>query len=257
MSIKSLNCKSCQKILKHGDNYCSSCGAKVIRNRLTFKNLWEYFSEQLLSVDNTFFRTFVHLLTKPEVVIGGFAHGLRKRYLNPLGYLAFSILLSGIMFFVLKDGYSVSLIDENMANQKFDRIYDYQAFVTYLGLPAYAMASFLIFVDKEQYNLTEHLVINAYWMAQFSILQFLINITVFGLFEIDYTFFSYFEAMAVILYLLYILKRLYHMSFGGIFLRGLLYLPLYFIAATVSAIPIILYLFVTGDFTLGDFILRP
>lgn len=249
-----MECKNCGSTLLTTQNFCSNCGAKVIRNRLTFKNLWENFTEQFLSVDNTFLRTFIHLFTKPEVVIGGYIDGVRKKYVNPIGYFAFSIILSGIMFYILKKGYDMTLIQTTAESPNMDKIYDYQAFLTYIGLPFSAFATLLIFIDKRKFNLPEHLVINAYWMAQYTIVQFLISIPLFGFFKINFTSFGYYLMIVVIIYLFYILKRLYKISYGGIVIRGVLYIPLYLIVGLLSLTPIVIYFIFTGDFTFEMFL---
>ena len=68
-----------------------------------------------------------------------------------------------------------------------DKIYEYQAFIVYLGLPAFAFSSFLLFIDKDKYNFTEHLAINSYWIAQFSVVPFVIYVSVFGFFDVSFT----------------------------------------------------------------------
>ena len=67
-----MNCKNCDTLLKEQDDFCNSCGAKVIRNRLTVRNLFEHFSETFFNYDNKLLRTFTTLFTKPEVVIEGY-----------------------------------------------------------------------------------------------------------------------------------------------------------------------------------------
>ena len=81
-----MHCKNCNTALTKTQNYCFECGAKVIRNRLTIKNLLAHFSEQFLNYDNNFLKTFLHLFTKPEVVIGGYIDGTRKKHVNVIPY---------------------------------------------------------------------------------------------------------------------------------------------------------------------------
>ena len=64
-------CKNCNDALLQQHYYCSACGGKVIRNRLTMKNLFADFSQQFLNYDNTLLKTFIALFKKPEDVIGG------------------------------------------------------------------------------------------------------------------------------------------------------------------------------------------
>ena len=89
-----MNCKNCNLLISDKDNFCNSCGAKVIRNRLTIKSLFEDFSEQFLNYDNKFLQTFLHLFTKPEVVIDGYINGTRKKYVNVISYFAIALTLA-------------------------------------------------------------------------------------------------------------------------------------------------------------------
>ena len=96
-----MTCKNCDARLRTDFLYCPACGAKVIRNRITVKNLWVDFLERYFNLDNTFIRTFVHLFTKPEVVIEGYLQGIRRKYLNPISYIGIALTLSGIIVFLM------------------------------------------------------------------------------------------------------------------------------------------------------------
>ena len=82
-----MECKNCELSIQTHHNYCPSCGAKVIRNRLTIKALFAHFSEQFLNYDNKFLKTFRQLTTKPETVTDCYIHGTRKRYVNVISFL--------------------------------------------------------------------------------------------------------------------------------------------------------------------------
>ena len=97
-----MNCKNCNTSLIEGNDFCGFCGAKVIRNRLTIKNLLAHFSEQFLNYDNQFLKTFLHLFTKPEVVIGGYIDGTRKKHVNVISYFAIALTLFRITTFYFK-----------------------------------------------------------------------------------------------------------------------------------------------------------
>ncbi|WP_297793856.1 DUF3667 domain-containing protein [uncultured Eudoraea sp.] len=81
-----MECKNCGTTLNEDVNYCSNCGARIIRKRLTFKNLSHDLIERYFDLDNTFLRTFIHMFTKPEQVIEGYISGIRRKYLNPISY---------------------------------------------------------------------------------------------------------------------------------------------------------------------------
>lgn len=224
-----MNCKNCGIRLRTDFSFCPDCGGKIIRNRLTFKNLMHDFAERYFNVDNTFAKTFWHLFTKPEVVICGYIDGIRRKYLNPVSYLAISIILSGVLYYFLRKIWKLNLnnpeLTELYANMgvEFDLniIMDYQAVMTYINLPFCALITALIFIGKKKYNYTEHLVLNAYIIAHYSIVGFIITAPFLLLLKTDYTTFSMFYILFVAAYWIYVLKRVYQVSFGETILRSM------------------------------------
>lgn len=91
-----MQCQNCSTIITQNGNYCPNCGAKVIRNRITMRNLITDFSEEFLSFDNKFLKTFIDLFKKPEVVIGGYISGVRKKYVNAISYFAIALTITGL-----------------------------------------------------------------------------------------------------------------------------------------------------------------
>ena len=96
-----MQCKNCGNQLRTDYSYCPNCGAKVIRNRITVKNLWFDIVDRYFNLDNTFLKTFLHLFTKPQIVIEGYINGIRRKYLNPISYLGISLTLSGFLVCLL------------------------------------------------------------------------------------------------------------------------------------------------------------
>jgi hypothetical protein len=104
-----MNCKNCHTELISDSDFCNRCGSKVIRNRLTFKNLFEHFSDTFFNYDNKLLRTFIDLFIRPEVVIGGYIDGIRKRYVNPISYFGLAITFSGLYLLILNKFYPEAL----------------------------------------------------------------------------------------------------------------------------------------------------
>jgi hypothetical protein len=77
-----MNCKNCQTALSVESDFCYKCGGKVIRNRLTVKNLFNYFLESFFNYDNKFFQTITNLITNPKDVIDRYVNGTRKSILS-------------------------------------------------------------------------------------------------------------------------------------------------------------------------------
>lgn len=85
------NCKNCQTLLVDESDFCYQCGAKIIRNRLTLKNLFTHLVETFFSYDNAFLRT-----VNPNDVIDSYVSGVRKKYIAPLAFFAIAITFSGL-----------------------------------------------------------------------------------------------------------------------------------------------------------------
>jgi len=133
-------CKNCETNLNEKSDFCHLCGAKVIRNRLTLKNLLNDFSEQFLNYDNKFLLTFIHLFTKPEIVIDGYINGTRKKYVNVISYFAIALTITGLEYFIVRSFHpeflDLSAIStkgtEAFTNNILKFVQDYQSFVLML-----------------------------------------------------------------------------------------------------------------------------
>jgi hypothetical protein len=104
-----MECKNCKNQLPENSDFCNECGGKVIRNRLTFRNIFEHISETFFNYDNKLLRTLVDLFKKPETVIGGYIDGVRKRYVNPISYFGLAITMSGLYLIIVSKFYPESM----------------------------------------------------------------------------------------------------------------------------------------------------
>ncbi|WP_271782917.1 DUF3667 domain-containing protein [Aquimarina algiphila] len=224
------NCKNCNQQIETY-NFCPNCGAKKINKRITFKNLLHEFADRFLNLDNSFFRTFLHLFTKPNEVIDGFINGLRKRYINAFSYFAISITITGIYSFLAKNRLAElmnkifsSLPEEQIASQEIalDFTFKYQSLLNLLLIPVLALLSRLVFWNYKKYNLTEHFVIYLY--AYSHIVAFMTII----LLPITFWFDNIFNIMIIqfsiyIIYITYVLKRLYQINLKRTLIKTLLF----------------------------------
>lgn len=182
-----MDCKNCNRPLRTDYSFCSNCGAKIIRNRITLKNLWYDFTERFFNLDNTLITTFKHLFSRPDDVIVGYINGVRKKYLNPISYFTIAISLGGLFVYIHTEFFPEALDfkflypDVDSLNDADKLGYDLQKKInTYLFkyqslfyiamLPFLALISRLVFINKKQFNLSEHFVINIYAYSQLSII---------------------------------------------------------------------------------------
>jgi len=255
-----MECKNCSTILKKDFNYCSNCGARIIHNRLTFKNLSHDITERYFDLDNTFLRTFIHLFTKPELVIDGYISGIRRKYLNPISYLGIALTLSGLLYFLMQKVFVLEGMDMDVFNQGVNPefykkimpiIYDFSSLVFILFIPIFAIAGWLTF-NKRGYVFSEYLVVMFYTLAQFSILSFLISLIVLILDPQNYMMMSTIMIPLMFIYSVYVMQRINKLSTGQFILRTCLYMILALIGYFGLIMAFNVILFVTGTITLED-----
>jgi hypothetical protein len=238
-----MHCKNCSTPLISEINFCTFCGAKVIRNRLTLKNIFEDFSEQFLNYDNKFLQTFIALFSKPEAVIGSYIAGTRKKYVNVLSYFAIAITFSGLQIYFLNKFFPEamdlsSITAENtheIANNNLAFLKEYQSILMMAYVPLYALLAQLVFLRIKKFNYAEHLVMFMFILAQLSILGAVISV-VNGVIGITIGTTSMILLPIQVLYSAYCLKKLYQLSFKGILLRTLLFFLILLIFAIVFTI---------------------
>ena len=258
-----MTCKNCDARLRTDFLYCPACGAKVIRNRITIKNLWIDFLERYFNLDNTFIRTFVHLFTKPEVVIEGYLQGLRRKYLNPISYIGIALTLSGIIVFLMAK--SIDFMEFDILETGSQTVYqeklmgfilDYQALIFLVYIPIMAISGWLCF-DKKKYNFAERMIIFMYALAHFSLFSFIPSVLVLLFIPEHYITFSLIASLAMIIYATFIVVRI--SGSKGISLISRLFLFYIILGAlylfTSILIPVIMLL--TGKIRLEDFLPPP
>ncbi|TMM57937.1 DUF3667 domain-containing protein [Maribacter algarum] len=216
-----MECKNCEKSLRTDYSFCSNCGAKVIRNRLTFKNLWYDVTERYFNLDNTFLKTFLHLFTKPEIVIDGYIKGIRKKYLNPVSYLGIALTLSGLLLFVLRK-FALEKIDldtfgQSMKTETTRKILnaslDISSFTFLLYIPLIAIAGWLIF-NKKSHNLSEYSVTGIYSLAHYSIMTFPFSLALCLLAPENYLSLSFIFIAIMAAYITYVVNRIHGKNIG-------------------------------------------
>ncbi|WP_165764787.1 DUF3667 domain-containing protein [Winogradskyella aurantia] len=263
-----MNCKNCYTELQEGFDYCSSCGGKVVRKRLTLKNLFEHLSETFFNYDNKLLRTIIDLCKKPEDVIATYIDGVRKRYVNPISFFGLSLTLSGLSVFLIQKFYleyfdivawmSSLEIFNNPASQKALANYsasdtmEYSSLIYSAIVPVFGLISWVVFWDKK-YNFTEHIVIYLYSMSLVSIFSVVAGQIILLLNPTFYITFIFLTYPIILLYHCYLLKRIFDLSKLELFVKTILFLAIFFVLYVILGIVSFIMGFVTGQYNIEDF----
>lgn len=247
-----MNCKNCDTILHSESDFCQNCGGKVIRNRLTFRNLFEHISETFFNYDNKLLRTITHLFKNPEAVIGGYINGVRKRYVNPISFFGLALTLVGLEWLFLKEFFPESLnlsalaVNNNgtLLEKVFRFTQDYSSLVMMFSVPLYAVISRTVFFDKKKYNYVEHIVAFTYMMAFLSIVSAIVNV-VGSFFGVHIGQIALINLPLQIIYISYCFKKLYSISALEISARAFLSFFVYMVLYILIVLIVLLVIFTT------------
>jgi len=247
-----MNCKNCSHPLTLEDDFCSHCGAKVIKNRITFIFIFQQLLESL-GWDNAFMLTIKQLYIRPHIILKEYINGTRKKYLNPFSFLLIAATITYTTFNFFKDDYdkmmkSLPGVKEQMelASKDLSKIKDisekelknlqirqktakgtllynklifkYFTLATLLFIPLYSFLSKATF--KKPYNYGEHIIINTYLNGAYLLFS------TFFFFVAKFTspiIFNY-SFFILMLYYCYSLSKLHQLSFFKSFLKLLRFL---------------------------------
>lgn len=257
-----MNCKNCHTELHEQDDYCKSCGGKVIRKRLSFKNLFEHLSETFFNYDNKLLRTFMQLIKNPEDVIVGYVDGVRKKYINPISFFGLSLTLSGLSIFILKKFYIEHLdfsnlfegvkASQDIVNATSGGVLEYNSLFYSFLIPLMAFVSWITFLDKK-YNFTEHIIIYLYSMSLLSIFSVIVGQIVLLVTPSSYLIYSMSFWLIMLVYHSYALKRIFKLSLGNLILKTIIAIAIFFMAYMIISILVFIIMLITGVVNLDDF----
>ena len=248
-----MKCKNCSLEFDDSHDFCSNCGAKVIRNRLTLKSLFANFSEQFLNYDNKFLQTFLGLFKDPVDVIGGYISGVRKKYVNVVSYFAIAITFSGLQMFILykyfPEAMDMSAITqpgtEEFQKQNMAFTNEYQSIIMMLSVPVYALMAKLVFLKNKKFNYSELLVVFMYTSGQISIISAALVIPSIFI-GVPFLYISMLLLPMQIIYTAYCLKKLYKLRVQQIILKTILFLFVLGVFGFIFTVVILILMYANG-----------
>lgn len=217
--------------------------------KISLAVLFHEFMSTYFGWDTSFARTLRGLLTKPHVVIAEYLDGVRKRYMPPIVFVSFGVVLSSIVMNIysdeylkltggfgetqleiIQDSYDKGKINEKQYQVQLDSIetskeiqkttLKYFNIISFLSLPIYALLTLLIFGRK--YNYGEHLVINSYLQG----LSFFIGLLfILGCFYI-WEPLIYFQYLFLVMYYSWTFARLGNYGIGKATVKFLIFILL-------------------------------
>jgi hypothetical protein len=255
-----MNCKNCDIKLIPDASFCHDCGGKVIHKRLTIKNLVIHIGETFFNYDNKFLQTIINLFTDPKDVIDGYVNGVRKKYIDPLGFFAISLTLSGLYFFLIKN-YFPNIFDfmmvtsdsntQMLTQRIIEPLIEYNSLMYFMFIPLAGLMSYLIFINKH-YNFTEHIVIYFYTLPLLSNISIIVNLLVYLIYPEILLSFSVFYFIGFFTYMGYVLTRIFSLSAKQLIIKTLIFLPVFFMVYIIISIAIVILLIVFGGVNLED-----
>lgn len=265
-------CINCGEHIALDQRFCSFCGGKRIYNKLTWRNLLEDFADRFLNLENSFFKTFIALFKQPEDVIGGYMNGMRKKYLPAFSYFAIAITVAGVSAFIIRQFFIDDLIAaqnelyatngpmaemQKSFNDRWLRlVLEYQSMFYFSIIPILAVLSKIVFWNYKKYNFIEHMVIYLYAYSHIAMITSVVGISLIWSTTLYQTF-GMISLLIMVIYMAYVLKRLFDLDAAKIILKTALFglvLICTFIITVIMGMGIGMYLGATGALDDTEFV---
>ncbi len=150
-----------------------------------------------------------------------------------MSYLALAISIGGLYIIIILNIFFPDAlvkmsnpyggkVQEEAIKSAMSVVQEYYSIIMVLFIPFYAIISRLVFINRNNYNLTEHVVMWMYLAAQFSLVSSFLNILILCT-NLSPQILGGDSAIFQIGFYAYALKRIYKISIGGIILRTIFF----------------------------------
>ena len=222
-----LICKNCGN--QFYGKYCNTCGQKFINERNTVKHILNLFISTF-DIYRGFFYTTKLLLIYPKKVINEYLNGRTKDFTNPLKFL-FIIAGFSALITVWSNIFETSVQNTNQLlgatgdSLKFQAkiigfLQSYLNIFTILFIPFYSIISRWL-LKKQKLYYAEHLIINSYFYAQNTLLNF-IPLALILLFPSLIVHAQFVGIFVFLIYYTYALKKTFQIPLFSSFIKAVL-----------------------------------
>ncbi|HRK81067.1 MAG TPA: DUF3667 domain-containing protein [Saprospiraceae bacterium] len=247
-------CKTCAAPLS--GVYCSQCGQRLITRRITLRALFSELISLITNTDRGLLHTFWMLLKNPGKVVHDYIGGSTVQYASPLRYTLVGTALVTIVFIgmgvydrqmaemdsMMHQGHTPEA--EMATNQIYALMRQYYQLISILFIPIFAWITRLLF-RKSRLNYAEHLVTNAYFNTQATLLMtpFLLAV---ALTSVKMSSMMWVSMLASVAYYTLALRSAFDQKWLPAFLKSVLVYVLgtiiYTLVMGLLAIPISIYM---------------
>lgn len=163
------SCKNCQTAFT--GKFCPECGQEATTHKINLHFMWHDIQHGLFHMDKGILFTIKELFTRPGHTIREFIDGKRVKHFKPISLVIVLSTIYGYLYvhFHISEVSEITTTNEGLTKNQLTEINNFLGSHLYLfelfALNLFALASFLVF-NKQRYNFTEHLIMNAYLAGQ-------------------------------------------------------------------------------------------
>jgi hypothetical protein len=165
-------CKNCNNHFE--GKFCNNCGQSANIQKINFHFLWHEFQHGFFHLDKGIFYTIKQLFLRPGHSIREFIEGKRVNHFKPISLIIVLATIYGVLYHSshinLIGTYTVNTTAHKDILKTFSEslnewLATHFAWVTLLTIPFFALGSRIAF-KKQEYNYTEHIVLNSFLAGQ-------------------------------------------------------------------------------------------
>lgn len=233
-----LNCNT-----ENNSKFCKECGQSMSTHRLTVSHIIEEIVHYFTHADKGLFFIIKEMFIRPGVVIEEYIEGKRKKYFNPFTFLLLCSSISAYLFYKL-NYYSNITFQESAKNtpseinhllvQTSQLMEKYGKLITILMLPLLAGIGKILYFKRSK-NYAEHLTIQAFVLAQTSIINIIITLLAYYLFPNSYFVFNMLFQLSFLFYLAIVFSKVFKEHFFLSLLKSIAFIFVFVIMYWILA----------------------